>query len=940
MQRNAVVATLVRMNEFPDDTIYLLDSYGLIYRAYFAFVSRPLRNSKGENISAIFGFFKNLAAVFSRYPVKTIIAAFDSKTPTFRHKIFPEYKATRHKTPDDLHAQIPEIEKLLMTLGIPVAECDGFEADDVIATLSTRANALQKKCRILSGDKDLLQLVNSQTQILKPESHAIWKAVDENGVKAEWGVFPNQMLDLLSLTGDASDNVPGVKGCGIKTAYKLLSQYETLDGIYEHANEIKGAVGEKIRNGKAEAYFSKRLIRLEEKVPGFENFLFTETKFHFAKTAEALFSLEMPNIAKSFAALAEIDTANSNAAHAEKQKTSVKNGTPKTDENESSDLKQNKGNYKAVTDQNEFDALIDEIIKAKKPCALDTETTSLNTLTTALVGFSLCNKPGTGFYIPVSFFDKSKILESLSRLFLSKNLTLVMHNGKFDYQVLRSNGMPHIDEYHAPLCKIADTMVASWLLESNKTETKSYALEYLSEKFLHIKGIEYDEIVPKDKNFSSVPLEKAVDYCAEDSDFTLRLWIFFEAELKKNDLLALFWEIEMPLLPILSEMEIAGIHVSTHSLSAYNKELSEEIKDIEKSIFKITGKEFNIASTKQLQEILFDEMKLPHGKKTKTGYSTDTGVLEGLAENHPIAKHILSYREKTKLQSTYAASLPKLCDKNGRIHTHFIQTGTATGRLSSRDPNLQNIPVRNEDGRRIRTAFTADKNNVLISADYSQIELVVLAHLSDDENMKASFLQGKDIHRTTASLLFSVDEKNVSPDERRIAKTINFGIIYGMSAFRLARDIGISRTQASLFINDYFQKYAAIENFIDDAILFAEEHGFVKTLFGRKRRIVNIHSKNKIEKAAADRVAVNTIVQGSAADIVKKAMLAVSKLLSEKQNGVRLLLQVHDELIFECPEPLAEETALLIKEKMENAVSLSVPLRVSVESGKNWGAFH
>lgn len=927
-----------------DDAVYLLDSYGLIYRAYFAFVSHPLTNSKGENISALFGFFKSLAALLSRQKVKTLIAAFDSKTQTFRHKLFSEYKATRDKTPDDLHAQIPLIEKTLQTLGIPIAQCDGFEADDIIATLAKRANAFGKKCFILSADKDLMQLVNSETQILKPDTASVWKAVDEEGVQAEWGVRPNQMLDLLSLTGDASDNVPGVKGCGIKTACKLLSQYETLDGIYEHANEIKGAMGEKIRNGKTDAYFSQKLIRLDENVPGFENFSFNETSFNFTNVSKELFALELPSVAKSFARLSEkkLDTIYSNKQNdvSMNSNSAPESKNESASETQTSNVKQNKGNYKVITSQTEFDSLITEIIKTKKPCALDCETTSLDTLTTELIGFSLSNQKGTGFYIPASAFEKQTLLESLSRLFLCKELTLVMHNGKFDYEVLRTNGIPHLDEKHAPLCKLADTMIASWLLESDKTETKSYALEYLSEKFLHLKGIEFSDIVPEGETFSSVPLEVATNYCAEDSDFTLQLWNLFEAELKKNELLDLFWEIEMPLLPILSEMEIAGIHLSRRSLSSYNNELTSEIADIEKTIFKITGKEFNISSTKQLQKILFEELKLPHGKKNKTGYSTDTSVLEGLAEHHAIAKHILLYREKTKLQSTYAASLPKLCDKESRIHTHFMQTGTATGRLSSRDPNLQNIPIRNEDGRRIRSAFTASDGNVLISADYSQIELVVLAHLSGDKNMKASFLNGKDIHRATASLLFSVDEKNVSPEERRIAKTINFGIIYGMSAFRLSRDIGITRTQASAFINDYFQKYSAIENFMNDAILFAEEHGFVKTLFGRKRRIANIRSKNKLEKAGADRVAVNSIVQGSAADIVKKAMIEIFNALSQKQNACKLLLQVHDELIFECPENAANEMTALIKTKMENAVHLSVPLRVSIESGKNWGAFH
>ena len=439
-----------------------------------------------------------------------------------------------------------------------------------------------------------------------------------------------------------------------------------------------------------------------------------------------------------------------------------------------------------------------------------------------------------------------------------------------------------------------------------------------------------------------MPLDKAADYGAEDADFTLQLWHLFRERLEKNKLLNLFTDVEMKLLPILAEMELRGIHVNTKALDKYDAELTGEIETVQKEIYEIVGHEFNIASPKQLQEILFEELELPHGKKTKTGYSTDTTVLEELSAYHPVPQKILTYREKTKLQSTYVEALPKLCDKNKRLHTNYMQTGTATGRLSSRDPNLQNIPVRNEDGRRIRSAFTALPNTHLISADYSQIELVVLAHLSGDKNMCKAFSKGVDIHRATASLLFSTPSEKVTADERRIAKTINFGIIYGMSAFRLARDLGISRTQAASFIEHYFTQYSSIRRFIDSTISFAETHGYVETIFGRRRKIININSRNRVEKAAAERIAVNTPVQGSAADIVKQAMLDVDWSLRKEKNGARLLLQVHDELIFECPseKSVLDATIDMIRSKMESAVKLSVPLRVSIEAGKNWGAFH
>ena len=978
------------MQEFNDDTIYILDSYGLIYRCYFAFISRPLTNSRGENVSALFGFFRNLHAIFTHYKPRYIAAAFDSRTPTFRHKMYGEYKATRAKTPDDLHAQIPWIEDALASLGVPILQCDGYEADDIIATVAAKAAEKGRPCRILSGDKDLMQLVNETTQILKPDTALIWKAIDSNGVKAEWGVYPEQMLDLLSLIGDASDNVPGIKGVGPKTACKYIDAYGNLDNIFAHADEIKGAAGEKLRAGKDDAYFSQKLIKLYSDVPCIKNIedAVPPVSFDFNAAAQKLSLYEAPTVAQSYAALAAengsshdgkarqacagenegrtaaaLGGASLSTRQSEAGAEAGGNGEAehKSDEGEIGSkndgllkpLTKNKGEYRPVTDIAQLKKIVDDIIASKEKCAaFDCETDSLDTMSASLVGFSLCTVPGQAVYVPLCLTDalfsgplisKQDALAQIARLFTDKDMTVVMHNGKFDYEVLRTNGIVlGGGDYPAPSCKIADTMVAAWLLDPDKTGGASYALEYLAERKLALAGIEYDDIVPKGGSFADVPLDKAADYGAEDADFTLQLWHLFREQLEKNKLLKLFTDVEMKLLPILAEMELRGIHVNTKALDKYDAELTGEIETVQKEIYEIVGHEFNIASPKQLQEILFEELKLPHGKKTKTGYSTDTTVLEELSAYHPVPQKILAYREKTKLQSTYVEALPKLCDKNKRVHTNYMQTGTATGRLSSRDPNLQNIPVRNEDGRRIRSAFTAVPNTHLISADYSQIELVVLAHLSGDKNMCKAFSDGVDIHRATASLLFATPAEKVTADERRIAKTINFGIIYGMSAFRLARDLGISRTQAASFIEHYFTQYSSIRHFIDSTISFAESHGYVETIFGRRRKIININSRNRVEKAAAERVAVNTPVQGSAADIVKQAMLDVDASLRKVKNGAHLLLQVHDELIFECPseKSVLHTTLALIREKMEGAVKLSVPLRVSIETGKNWGAFH
>ncbi len=903
--------------------------------------------------------------MIEHYKPKTLIAALDSKGKTFRHEMYSDYKATRPKTPEDLHAQIPWIEETLEALGVPSLRVEGYEADDVIATVTRKAVEQGKSVRILSGDKDLMQLVGERVQILKPDHADVWKVVGAEGVKAEWGVEPKLLLDLLSLYGDTADNVPGVKGVGVKTACKFLDQYGSLEGIYEHADEIKGAIGQKIRDGKDSAFFSKKLITLCDTVPGKELENVAKTEFHYAAAAQKLKAYQAFQPAKQFAALAveagekvlddangadglfgqegaagqgggvsgkESVSASSNASGqsgASAASGSVSDyGSQNQDVPAPLPLRKNQGDYKAVTSADELKKLVDGILSSpQKIVALDTETDSLKTTEAQLVGFSLSNKNGAGFYIPVasqgdSLFSSDGVsqqdaVEQISRLFKAADWTLVLHNAKFDYEVLRTAGLREED----CRAKIFDTMIAAWLLDPDKIGHSPYSLETLGQTKLALVGIEFKDLVGKGQTFRDVPLEKAVPYAAEDADFTFQLYKIFYDELKHKNLLELFETIEMPLIKILGEMELAGIHLDSAALDSYNKDLQKEISSAEKEIYEQVGHEFNIASPKQLQEVLFTERGLPHGKKTKTGYSTDTSVLEELAELDPVPAKILKFRELSKLQSTYVEALPKLADKQGRVHTSFMQTGTATGRLSSRDPNLQNIPVRNEAGRKIRSAFTAVPGTVLISADYSQIELVVLAHLSGDQNMRAAFINGDDVHKATASLIYGVPADQVTPEMRRTAKTINFGVIYGMSAFRLAAQLGIPRTQAQSFIENYFKQYSAINAFINDTIKGAEESGHVQTIMGRRRRVMNINSKNKVEKAAAERVAVNTPVQGSAADIV---------------------LQVHDELILECPDKpeVIEQTIALLRQKMEGAVQLSIPLRVSIESGSNWGQFH
>ena len=999
-------------NEFNDKTVYILDSYGLIFRCYYAFISRPLTNQRGENVSALFGFFRNFHYILQHYKPGCIVAAMDSKTKTFRHEMYDLYKANRPKTPEDLHAQVPWICEILEALGIPVLQCDGYEADDIIATVSRKCRESGRSCRILSGDKDLMQLVDESTQILKPVTGGeTWKVTGIEGVEAEWGVKPPQLLDLLSLYGDSADNIPGVRGVGVKTAAKLLNDYGTLEGIYEHLGDLKGAVLTKLTEGRENAFFSQKLVRLCDTVPCTDiddAINKTGMTCNYQAAAELLMKFGVPSVAKQYASLGVENGQSgigggslplSSAADASSATPSPKGDTPLKHPEDLSEapltLTQNDtSNYRALTTLSELTSYIDAALKSPQ-VAYDSETDGLDTISANILGFSLCYEAGKAVYIPIArqsddlFADSTGIplkdaLTQLLRLFQAKSLTVAMHNAKFDLKVLATNikkaGFKNAELTEKILeSSIYDTMIYAWLQNPERTGKNSYSLESLGEQILGLKGIEFSDIVEKGQTFADVPLEKAAPYGAEDADFTLKLAQAqqkggFDPSTKLRDRTASptqppvvecnnssvlpvvecrdsgvsrpplekLFQLEMKVLPILTKMELTGIHLDTATLHAYNKELTEGIAAAEQSIYKEVGHEFNIASPKQLQTVLFEERGLKAGKKTKTGYSTDTSVLEELAFEDPVPRMILDYREMAKLKSTYVEALPKLVDDQGRIHTDFVQTGTATGRLSCRDPNLQNIPVRNEAGRRIRSAFTAPEGKVLISADYSQIELVVLAHLSGDKNMSQSFIDGTDVHKATAALIYGVAPDAVTPEMRRTAKTINFGVIYGMSAFRLARDLGISRTQASQFIENYFAQYSSVDAFIKDTIKKAEETGYVETLFCRRRPIMNINSRNKLEKAAAERIAVNTPVQGSAADIVKTAMLAVSDALKTSASPARLLLQVHDELIFECPDDKAtiDTTIALIKDKMENAVKLNVPLRVSIEYGKNWGEFH
>ena len=965
--------------------LYVIDAYGLIYRSYFAFLTHPLRNNMGRNVSALFGFARTLVTLLNEgapagdaegarrdaaeKPLR-LAAVFDSRTPTFRHKKYPEYKATRQKAPEDLHSQVPLVEEFLAALGIPSLRVDGFEADDIIAALAGKCRAEKRQCYILSSDKDLLQLVGEGTFELRPlksvkgetgrpagaSGSLAWELVGPDEVKAEWGVVPEKVLDLLSLTGDKSDNVPGVKGVGEKTAVKLMARYGSLDGIYQNIAGIEGAVGKKIAEGKESAYFSRSLIRLETNVPLPVKKIDDLSVENLNRPAGAriLFREGIRQSAKQLDPDVGTGAGSPSAESSGQEQDGTVRGAPVARGPEWAYSSADKsllgdGVYKIILDMAELKSLLSEA-KKQKLLALDFETDSLDAWNARPIGISLALKPKEAYYVPVApherknaadsladggepspFLDPEKVRALLVPLFADPKMTIAAHNAKFDYKVSRGWGVERWQ------CKIWDTMVAAWLADP---ERNNYSLDSLSSYTFDYSPTSYFDIVPKGGTFDIVPLETAARYSAEDADLCIRMMRYLEPQLIKAEAMGLFENLEMPLLPILAEMEGLGIKIEPKVLTDYGKELSAELDQIQDETWETVGHEFNLASTKQLQEVLFVERKLTPGKKTKTGYSTDAAALEELAVQDPVPALILRHRVLAKLKSTYVDTLAGMADREGRLHTNFMQAGTATGRLSSREPNLQNIPIRAEEGRRIREAFIAKPGFLLISADYSQIELVVLAHLSEDKNLIAAFKEGRDVHARTAALIFGIGESEVKSEQRRIAKTINFGVMYGMSAFRLASELNISRTEAVNFIDAYFNTYAGVSRFIGDLIRKTEETGYASTILGRRRYIPTINSRNKNEKAAAERIAVNTPIQGSAADIVKTAMLNLDRRLAAEQSPARLLLQVHDELILECPKEAAMAAASLIKTEMEQAVSLRIPLRVSVETGTCWGHFH
>ncbi len=933
--------------------LYLIDGYSIIYRGYFAFLNRPLTNPQGKNISSVFVFFRTLLQIMRERSPGYMAVAMDSRVPTFRHERYEEYKATREKAPADLHAQVPIIEEILGALGVPCIQKDRYEADDLIATFAEGCRASGMPCWILSGDKDILQLLGGNVRLLAQErgSSDLEEWSREKVFEAR-GVYPEQIIDYLALAGDSSDNVPGVSGIGDKTAQKLLAAYGGLDGIYENIDKVTPeGVRKKLAAGKEAAFLSRELVTLKRDVPGLPTVDdLAVTSLNVAAAVPLLEREGMKSIVadlqKLSAAAAAPTSAKKTRAPRAKDKAAAKEPAgaadappvPATAASAAAPpaLKSTApGTYTTVTAIPELEKWIAQA-RAVGVYAFDVETDSTDEMRAVPLGFSLSAKEGTACYIPVRARDVScipaaEVKSRLAGLLEDPSVRLVGQNAKYDYKVMRRWGVK-------PANVFFDTMIAAWVLESDQG---TYGLDRMAEQRLGFRTLPYEDLVGKGQTLEDIPIQQVTDYSGEDADLTLRMYHVLSKELEEQGLARLFSTVEMPLLVVLAEMELTGIRVLATELQAYGKELERSLAGLESEIYELCGRKFNINSTKQLQEILFTWRKLTPVRKTKTGFSTDVDVLETLAAQDPVPEKILAHRKLSKLKSTYVDALPlQINETTGRLHTHYVQTGAATGRLASKDPNLQNIPIREEEGRRIRSAFVPAPGMRFISADYSQIELAILAYLSQDPILLQAFREGRDIHRQTAALIFGVPEAAVSAEQRRVGKTINFGVVYGMSAYGLAQGLKIGKADADRFITTYFQRYEGVDRFLKETIRQAEETGFVHTLMGRRRRILAIGSRNRTEKQAAERIAVNSPIQGSAADIVKVAMITLEQRLRQEKLAARILLQVHDEIILEAPAEESARTADVVREVMEHVTEQPIPLKVQCEVGESWGQFH
>jgi len=884
------------------EKLFLIDGNSYCYRAFYAI--RELVNSKGKPTNAVYGFILMLKKLLEKEKPVYLAVAFDLKGPTFRHKQFEDYKVHRKPMPDDLASQMGLIKETVSAYNIPIFEKQGFEADDILATIAKKVSQQGIDVYIVTGDKDMLQIVDKNIKVYS--THKDDLIYDSETVQERFsGLGPGNITDFIALSGDATDNIPGVHGIGEKTAIELIKEFGSLDNIYKNLDKIKSEPRRKMLSEQEDsARMSKELATVDTDVPieiDIENMRVKNPDSE--KLLEIFKDLEFKTFAR------EITSSNSDV-HKE-------------------------ACYKTICSHEDFKDFIKEL-KTKKEIVLDIETTSEQPMKAGLVGISFCWKEGEAYYVALCSMPYAKgidleaAIKELKPILEDENIKKIGQNIKYDKLVLSNYDIEVRGITH-------DTMIASYLLNPSRM---SHGLDDLAFEYLGHKMTPINELLGTGKKritMDMVEIGKVSMYSCGDSDVTLRLKNIFEKELFKKELESLFNDIELPLIGVLSDMEKNGVKIDVDFLKETSLEIEKELSSLIKDIYQIAGEEFNINSPKQLSRILFEKLSLPVVKKTKTGASTDVEVLEKLSSLHPLPKELLRYRELSKLKSTYVDALPELINKKtGRLHTSFNQAVTATGRLSSSNPNLQNIPIKTEEGRKIRKAFIGEKSNFIVSADYSQIELRILAHLSKDPELIAAFEKDRDVHSHTASLIFGVDEKEVTPEMRANAKTVNFGIIYGISAFGLGKGLGIDPGNAQQFIDSYFERYPAVRVYMEDKIEEARSVGYVTTLFNRRRYIPEIKTGGMREQQQAERIAINTPVQGSAADLIKIAMINIHRSMKEKKLKSLMTLQVHDELVFEVLKGELDEMKKLVKKEMEGAVKLSVPIKVGVRYGKNW----
>jgi len=940
--------------------LFLLDAYALIFRGYYAFIKNPRINSKGLDTSAIMGFMNSLMDVIKREKPDHLAVAFDNGGSDLRNEIFPEYKSHREATPDAIKIAVPYIQELLKAMHIPIIEVKGFEADDLIGTIAKQAEKQNYKVFMVTPDKDFAQLVSENIFMYKPARMG-------NGIEI-WGIpevlekfeieRPDQVIDFLGMMGDAADNIPGLPGVGEVTAKKLLKEFGTMENLLANTDKLKGKMKENIEANKEKGILSKTLATILLDCP----VVFDETDYELSTPdvdkTDALFNeLEFRRMAEQFDAIFRKGGTSTQINPVDEAKL-YKKPQPKNEEqfdlfgstlhDETSDetrhqyyntLENTTHFYQIIQGELGLKLLLQNLEKQTSVC-FDTETTGLDALHAELVGISFSYEKGKGFYVPFpeNQEEAQVLVNKFIPFFENDDIEKIGQNLKYDLKILSNYGI-------SVKGKLFDTMIAHYLINPDMRHN----MDILSETYLKYAPKSIEELIGKkgknQKSMRDVPLEEIKEYAVEDADVTLQLKEIFTVELDKTETKKLFEEIEIPLVKVLADMEKEGIRVDVDFLKSLSHDLGNDIKNLETTIYEIAGEKFNLASPKQLGDVLFDKLKIGGAKqkKTKTGqYATGEEILNYLVNEHEIVKAILDWRQLVKLQNTYVDALPNQVDAiTHRIHTDYMQTVAATGRLSSNNPNLQNIPIRTERGRQIRKAFVArDENYTLVSADYSQIELRIIAALSGEENMIQSFLNNEDIHKATASKVFNVPLEEVTREQRSHAKTVNFGIIYGVSAFGLSNQTSLSRSESAALIEAYYQTYPKLKSYINEQIQFAREHGYVQTILGRRRYLKDINSQNAIVRGGAERNAVNAPIQGSAADIIKIAMINIHKKLKTENWKSKMLLQVHDELVFDVHNSELEKIKLMIKNEMEHAFTLNVPLTVEIGQGKDWLAAH